>query len=130
MDDCSDDDPGSRLLLIFDDDPFVRQLLVEVFRREGYLTIEAQNGAEALTAIGLHQASLRAVLSDLRMPLLDGAQLAQELGMSYPAIPIALMSSQFNLQTMARLPNVRHWFVKPFSIDAVVAGLGKMMADC
>lgn len=57
-------------VLIVDDDPAIRKMLVEMLSLEGYPTETAANGAEALSM--LSRAAARVVLLDLSMPVLDG----------------------------------------------------------
>lgn len=57
-------------VLIVDDDPAIRKMLVEMLSLEGYPTETAANGAEALTM--LTRGAPRVVLLDLSMPVLDG----------------------------------------------------------
>jgi len=67
-------------VLIVDDDPSIRKMLVEVLQLEGYPTETAVNGREALQA--LSRSGPRVVLLDLLMPELDGRGVMEELSSS------------------------------------------------
>jgi two-component system cell cycle sensor histidine kinase/response regulator CckA len=75
-----------------DDESAVRRFAVRVLEREGYDTIEATDGAEALELIESQAASLGLVVSDIVMPRVNGVELLQALTVSYPDLPVILMS--------------------------------------
>jgi two-component system, OmpR family, alkaline phosphatase synthesis response regulator PhoP len=69
--------PHAPTILIVDDDPAIRKMLVEVLSLEGYPTETAVNGREALDL--LPRGGARVVLLDLLMPVLDGRGVMTEL---------------------------------------------------
>src|SRR4051812_50124372 len=69
--------PNSSYCLIVDDEPALRQVLVQLMRRDGFTCLEAGDGEEALAALERHDVSL--VMSDLRMPKLDGLGLLTQI---------------------------------------------------
>ena len=71
-------DPRETILLV-EDEPAVRQLFMTALTRAGYRVIEARNGQEALKMFDLHGDSIDLLLTDLRMPYMGGAELAQHL---------------------------------------------------
>lgn len=64
-------------ILIAEDDPASRELLVEVLRKAGYSVVEASDGAEAVALLDQQRPDL--VLLDIQMPKLDGFQVLQHL---------------------------------------------------
>ncbi len=64
-------------ILIVDDDPAIRKMLVEVLSLEGYPTETAVNGREALDLLA--RGAARVVLLDLLMPVMDGRGVMNEL---------------------------------------------------
>jgi CheY-like chemotaxis protein len=64
-------------ILIVDDDPAIRKMLVEVLSLEGYPTETAVNGREALDLLA--RGGARVVLLDLLMPVMDGRGVMSEL---------------------------------------------------
>jgi CheY-like chemotaxis protein len=76
---------------VVDDDPSVRKALIRTMRAEGFLVHSASDGLEALTLLA-HVATVDVVVSDLRMPRMDGRTLAAELGLRYPHIPMLFIS--------------------------------------
>jgi two-component system, cell cycle sensor histidine kinase and response regulator CckA len=69
---------GETILLV-EDEPAVRQLFAQALVRAGYLVHEARNGQEALKLFEQHGDSIDLLLTDLRMPYMGGAELAESL---------------------------------------------------
>jgi CheY-like chemotaxis protein len=66
-------------ILLVEDEPAVRQLFMLALTRAGYRVFEARNGQEALKMFDQHGDSIDLLLTDLRMPYMGGAELAQHL---------------------------------------------------
>ncbi|MFV9507058.1 MAG: HD-GYP domain-containing protein [Oscillochloridaceae bacterium umkhey_bin13] len=67
----------SAKILVVDDDPAIRNLLVRILQRDGYTPITANNGVEALECVARDAPDL--ILLDVTMPLLDGFAVCQRL---------------------------------------------------
>jgi CheY-like chemotaxis protein len=80
---------GLRILVV-DDDPLTVQLISNFLRKDGYEVTEAYNGVTAVELIENSQFDL--VLSDVRMPHLDGVALALHVRSMDPNIPNILMT--------------------------------------
>ncbi len=61
-----------KFVLVVDDDPGIRRMIVASLRREGYALAEAQNGREALEQMADHTRATDLVLLDLMMPEVSG----------------------------------------------------------
>tara|TARA_B100001059_G_scaffold43554_1_gene35642 strand:+ start:116980 stop:118329 length:1350 start_codon:yes stop_codon:yes gene_type:complete len=83
-------DPKPRLLLV-DDDPSLLRLLTLRLEGEGYQVVNADCAETALTI--LNKQSFDVVLSDLRMPGLDGMSLFDEIAKRYKGLPVVLMTA-------------------------------------
>ena len=70
-----DDTTGSPTVLVVDDEPIVREVVVSYLRRDGYRTLEAADGRRAQELI--EQASPSLVVLDLMLPGMDGLSLAR-----------------------------------------------------
>jgi CheY-like chemotaxis protein len=73
---------GSSRILVVDDEPFIVQLVADMLSDEGYDVDTAANGLLAIEQI--RQRSYDLILSDLRMPALDGLALYRELENHWP----------------------------------------------
>ena len=87
-------------VLVVEDEDSLRGAIRRLLTEEGYGVLEARNGAEALEALAGHpQPGVALVLTDLRMPIMDGRQLAAALARLHPALPVVFMSG-FTAQLM------------------------------
>ena len=81
----------TRLVLIVDDDPHIRQVLAFALAKAGYATIEAAEGEAALAAVAGQTPDL--VVLDINMPRLDGLEVCRRLR-SAGDLPILVLSSR------------------------------------
>jgi two-component system cell cycle sensor histidine kinase/response regulator CckA len=88
-----------RSVLIVDDSPAIRSVVVGVLRQHGYTAYEAESGVAALARMQQHKAEIGLVLSDVVMPDMDGLTLAQQLRKQMPKLPIILLSMHINEDT-------------------------------
>jgi CheY-like chemotaxis protein len=81
------------LVLIVDDNEINRKLVRDVLRAAGFATLEAETGAEGLTLAAARLPDV--ILMDLRLPDLDGAEVAKRLGdePGTTSIPVVALSS-------------------------------------
>jgi two-component system cell cycle sensor histidine kinase/response regulator CckA len=79
-------------VLVVDDEPAVRRFACRVLQRAGYGVFEAMDGVEALELIQRQTLALEVVVSDIVMPRMNGVELMQALSVSWPALPVILMS--------------------------------------
>jgi two-component system, cell cycle sensor histidine kinase and response regulator CckA len=108
--------PQRSTVLVVEDEDALRATIRRLLQSSGYNVLEAQNGAEALQLLDdAENRQISLVLTDLRMPVMDGRQLASALARRRPSLPIVFMSG-FTAQLMdLRLvsPNVA-FLAKPF----------------
>ena len=71
-------EPRETILLV-EDEPAVRQLFAQALVRAGYRIFEARNGQEAIKVFDEHGEAIDLLLTDMRMPYMGGAELAQQL---------------------------------------------------
>jgi PAS domain S-box-containing protein len=71
-------------LLVVDDEPFLLEVLVEVLTEDGHQVDSARNGREGLDRV--RQGSYDLIISDLKMPELDGPGFYQEVERGFPAM--------------------------------------------
>ncbi|EIJ45861.1 receiver domain-containing protein [Herbaspirillum sp. GW103] len=85
----------ARTLLIVEDNKDVRTIFAEVFQGAGYQVLEAGNGEDALALMASTGAPVDVVLTDLRMPVMDGFELASRIkaDVRFSTIPVVLLSA-------------------------------------
>jgi two-component system response regulator MprA len=95
-------------VLVVEDEPAIREAVADLLEDEGYAVRQAADGLEAIDELRVDDVDL--VLSDVRMPRLDGPSLARRLRRRGQAVPVVLMSA---VDVEVDLPGVR-FLPKPF----------------
>ncbi len=117
------DVPGNRCILIVDDDPGIRRLLVTFLRWQGYRLLEARNGREALEEMRAGDADL--VVLDMMMPEVSGMDVlrAREADPSLQHIPTIVVSANSEHEVAADVFDKHVWAVlaKPFDLEALLS---------
>ena len=101
-------------ILIVDDEALMRNLLQKILQREGYKTLTAANGTEALNMMASNEVDI--VISDLKMPEIDGFALLKELKETYPDVGVIIMTAYGDTYTVkdALLLGADEYITKPF----------------
>lgn len=99
-------------ILVVDDEPAIRSLMVDVFVDVGYRVRAASDGLEALSAAD--QEAPDVVVADVAMPNLDGASLARR--MRARGVPVVLLSAVYDAVDLPGIPFVP----KPFNLDELL----------
>jgi CheY-like chemotaxis protein len=114
--------PSPDRVLVADDDSAIRRMLTVTLRRQGYETIEASDGGEALAAMRAGQADL--VVLDLMMPNVTGWQVLAERAAdpTLRLIPVVVITAERGAQVSTILDDgITALLPKPFSLDALHA---------
>jgi two-component system cell cycle sensor histidine kinase/response regulator CckA len=121
---------GPTVLLVEDEDP-LRTSIRRVLQAEGYRVLEAQNGATALRLLEDPAAGdVALVLTDLRMPVMDGRQLAAALARVRPNLPSGFMSGYTaQLMDMRLISPDLAFLAKPFRNDELVAAIRRHLGE-
>jgi signal transduction histidine kinase len=113
---------GSETILVVEDEAGVRELACQFLRVKGYTVLEAQGGPEALEIAGRHSGTIHLLLSDMVMPKMNGAELAERLKAARPDIRVAFMSgySEFSRGDLGKDFPEAPVLQKPFSPASLV----------
>lgn len=106
-------------VLLVDDEQSMREFLRILLEKEGFQTVTADNGENALKA--LQQESFDLLISDIRMPGMSGLELlgkAREMGINLPAIFITAFASPEDA-VLAMKHGAYDYITKPFKIDEI-----------
>jgi two-component system cell cycle sensor histidine kinase/response regulator CckA len=79
-------------ILVVDDEDTLRYVIRRLLEDAGYGVVEAANGLQALGQLNDPRAVIHVVLSDIRMPVMDGWELTAAIVRSHPTLPVILMS--------------------------------------
>jgi putative two-component system response regulator len=106
-------------VLVVDDDEWIRELLVSTLLDAGYHVSMASSAEDALAK--LHCASFDLVLSDVKMPGMDGITLSRFLSTTYPHLPVVLVTGDgdSDLARAALQQGASDFIIKPFNIHAI-----------
>ena len=101
-------------ILIVDDELMMRRLLEKILSREGYQVLSASDGEEALAV--LKSETVHLVISDLKMPKLDGFELLRIVKQDYPGVGMIMMTAYGDTYTVkdALLLGADEYITKPF----------------
>ena len=116
-------------ILIVDDDARMRGLLQKVLVREGYEVALAGSGAEALQEIG--RQSFDIVLSDIRMPEMDGMALLGQVRDAAPETTVIMMTAFGSVESAveAMKQGAYDYISKPFKMDEVLIVLSRVVEE-
>jgi DNA-binding NtrC family response regulator len=116
----------ARPILVVDDEEQMQKAMEELLQRKGYRTVCARNGKEALQRI--EQGGLRMVISDVRMPEVDGITLLSECRRRAPWLPFILISAVGNVREAVEAvkKGAEDYLMKPFSVDELLAKIRSM----
>ncbi len=108
-------------VLVVEVEPAVREVAADLLQDEGYAVRQASDGLQAIDELAGEEVDL--VLSDVRMPRLDGPSLARRLRGRGHAVPVVLMSA---VDVEVDLPEVR-FLPKPFDRDRLLHVIGSAL---
>ena len=113
--------------LVVDDEERLRQVLTHVMRRDGFQCIEASNGIEALEQLRRYPVSL--VLTDLRMPRMDGMELLRLVRTRHPDVAVVMITAVPDVQAAVEClgSGAMDYLTKPFHLEEVRARVSQAM---
>ncbi|WP_306590206.1 sigma-54 dependent transcriptional regulator [Geothrix sp. 21YS21S-4] len=114
-------------VLVVDDDPGMRDGMAMSLKRSGFFTEQARGGEEALRMV--RPGAYDAVVTDLRMPGMDGLQLTARLKAVDPALPVLLITAFGSLDTAREAMRLGafDFLSKPFSPEELTSALAKAL---
>jgi two-component system cell cycle response regulator CpdR len=117
-------------ILLAEDDEALRALCARALRMDGHEISTACDGAEALDVIARDDASFDLLLTDIRMPIMDGIALALATARDYPALTILLMTGYADQRERAHgLDAIIHDVIaKPFSVTTLRGAVTEALA--
>jgi len=115
-------------ILVVDDEPLIREMLMLVLEREGFTVLSAANARQAFNKYHLFSHEIELVISDVSMPGTDGLAFAKRLLAERPDLPIILMSDHGDDVDIGPLPTLR-FVTKPFDLAALLSTVHGLVSE-
>ena len=108
-------------ILIAEDEEALRSLVARALRQDGHEVMTTNDGAEALDVLVREKGAFELLLTDIRMPVMDGIALALAAARDHPAVTILLMTGYADQRERAYgLDALIHDVItKPFSLATI-----------
>jgi PAS domain S-box-containing protein len=118
--------PAHGTVLVVEDERAVRRTTRRMLVRAGYTVHECANGAEAIERWGDRAQELSVVVTDMRMPIMGGAELARALRLRAPNLPFVFVSG-FHEAHDALKEGIDVFLEKPFSKEEMLEALDRVV---
>src|SRR5262245_4882817 len=121
--------PNRPRVLVAEDDPAVRSMLQRLLRDAGFEVRTAKHGDEALGLALRASGEFDLVVTDIRMPVMDGLELARRLGERWPGLPVLYISGyDVELSAGSRRAGTRQALLrKPFDLDELLREVTRLL---
>ncbi|MCA9550493.1 MAG: sigma-54-dependent Fis family transcriptional regulator [Myxococcales bacterium] len=116
-------------ILVVDDEANLRKVLAATLRREGFEVLTAQDGVEGLALLAKHPIDV--LLTDLRMPQMDGMALLAQAQAEYPEVPVVMLTAHGTVDTAVTAMKLGafDYLTKPFDSDELRLVIRKAAAS-
>jgi len=117
---------SSKRVLVADDESNMRRVLEAILRREGYDVVTAANGLDAVSEMNR---DIRTVITDLKMPGLDGMGLLRRLQQDYPEVPVVMITAHGSVESAVEAVKLGafDYLEKPFEQEQIRQIVAKAM---
>jgi len=122
-------DPATCRVLVVDDEEQIRTLVTTILAKLGYPCEKADDGFEALKK--MEENSFDAVITDIKMPGMDGITLTREITQKHRSVPVMVLTG-YNDEGSAESAisaGAREFMKKPFSFSEFMVRFPKMIRD-
>jgi CheY-like chemotaxis protein len=122
-------EPSKYTILVVDDEELLRNLIITFLSKLGHSCVTAIDGVDALDKMKGNK--IDAVVTDIKMPNMDGITLTSKISMQYPELPVMIMTAFEEEHTagLAVCAGARDFIRKPFSLNEFSVRLHKMIND-
>jgi putative two-component system response regulator len=110
---------GTPYCLVVDDEDRLRQVLMHLMHAQGFRCLQASNGAEALERLETQPVTL--ILSDVRMPRMDGMELLRRVRARFPDTAMVMITAVADVEVAVNCLGLgaMDYLVKPFHLEEV-----------
>lgn len=119
--------PKKSTVLIVDDQEELRSLIELAFLEEGFDTLTALNGKEAFSIF--EKQNVDVIVSDVRMPIMDGIELLKNVRIKNVNVPFFLMTGHSDVDSEgAKKIGANGYFLKPFTYDELLLAVNESIS--
>lgn len=119
---------AKRNLLLVDDDKDLLKLLTMRLEAAGYAVTAVSSGEEALARIGIERPQL--VITDMRMPGMDGSALFDAIRVSHPALPVMMLTAHGSIPDAVAATNrgIFGYLTKPYDVKTLIEQIERALS--
>jgi len=118
---------GTKRVLLVDDEPAFLKFYPRILKRIGsFITFTAKDGLEGLKSVRQEKGDFDLVITNIRMPKINGYEMIRIIKKEYPDIPILIITGFYTgegekvLQELESEGLICGWFPKPFTVDELL----------
>jgi two-component system, chemotaxis family, chemotaxis protein CheY len=104
-------------VLVVDDEPAIRTVVRMTLEKSGYYVVDAEDGAEAIRMLneGEHPMVIDVIITDIRMPNINGIEAITYFQREYPSVPLIVLTGfpDIDLATQLMKQGITDYLVKP-----------------
>ena len=121
---------GSGVILVVDDEAFVRELAKRALERHGYTVLLADSGLAAIDVFKRHPGDIALVILDLSMPNMNGEEVLPELRKIRPEAKVVISSGYSEAETMRLFGNQKlsGFLQKPYTASRIAENVKRALA--
>ena len=116
-------------ILVIDDEEVILQVTRRTLERYGYRVLTATDGAEGVATYVRNQSDIAVVITDMMMPIIDGAATIYALKRINPAVRIIAASGLATNAGHAKIAEsgVKHFLAKPYTAEVVLQMINEVL---
>jgi CheY-like chemotaxis protein len=122
-------DPKQHCVLVAEDDAIVRYNMCQQLARDGYCILEASDGCEALERASEYDGAIQVLVTNMRMPKMDGHELTRAIKAVRPDIKVIIVSAHREEDLPAAADSHDFAFVKPVRFEALRRKIREMLEE-
>jgi two-component system cell cycle sensor histidine kinase/response regulator CckA len=117
-------------ILVAEDEPAARALIVQTLRAEGHTVVEAENGQQALALARRHRTPFDLLCTDGAMPGIPSRDLVSGFRALFPTAAVLVCSAHIEEQTLRNAIEQQdlNYLAKPFTNDQLVSGVDRSLS--
>lgn len=114
--------------MVVDDEAAILNITGQTLQAFGYQVITASNGSEAIALYARHREEIAVVLTDMMMPIMDGATTIFTLRQINPAVKVIGASGlETNGKATASDVEIKHFIEKPYTAESLLCMLREVL---